>query len=78
MQLIYSQEINFVFVKRKRTQALLGSNLLAILFSDTLYKWKVFGPSYYLYRNPIKAKKNLMFEFLALVDNNLIKTTFYQ
>jgi len=48
-------------VKRKRTQALLGSNLSAILFTDTLYKGKVFGPSFFLYRNPVMAKENLMF-----------------
>jgi hypothetical protein len=32
------QSVIFAIVKRKRTQALLGSNLLAILFTDTLYK----------------------------------------
>jgi len=48
-------------MKRKRTQALLGSNLLAILFTDTLYRGKVFGPSFFLYRNPIMAKENPMF-----------------
>ena len=30
-------------VKRKRTQALLGSNLLAILFTDTLYRGRFSG-----------------------------------
>jgi hypothetical protein len=41
------QEINiklliFVFRKRKRKQALLGSNLSAILFQDTLQERKAF------------------------------------
>jgi len=61
LQYIYLQQINFVFVKRKRTQALLGSNLLAIPFTDTLYRRKVFGPSFFLYRNPNMAKENPMF-----------------
>jgi hypothetical protein len=69
VQYIYLQQINFVFVKRKRTQALLGSNLLAILFTDILYRRKVFGPSFFLYRNPIMAKENPMFD-LAETDNN--------
>jgi len=32
----------FALVERKRTQALLGSNLLAILFTDTLQKGRLF------------------------------------
>jgi hypothetical protein len=54
--------IIFIRVKRKRTQALLGSNLLAILFTDTLYKGR-FLPSFFLYRNPNMADENPMHEF---------------
>jgi len=60
----------FVFVKRKRTQALLGSNLLAILFTDTLYKGRFCLP-FSLYRNPNMAKENPFFEFYPKTIKNL-------
>jgi hypothetical protein len=53
----------FVIVKRKGTQALLGSNLLAILFTDILYRRRFPGLPFYLYRNPNMAEENPMFEF---------------
>jgi hypothetical protein len=55
--------IIFVIVKRKGTQALLGSNLLAILFTDTLYRGRFSDLPSYLYRNPDMAKENPLFEF---------------
>jgi len=56
-QVINFKSFIFDIVKRKRTQALLGSNLLAILFADTLNKGKVAMPSFGLFRNPVIANK---------------------
>jgi len=58
LQIVYPQYIIFAPAKRKRTQALLGSNLSAILFADTLYKERLSGLPFtytviqYGYRKP--------------------------
>jgi len=54
---LHLMRIIFVFVKRKRTKALLGSNLIAILFTDTLQRGRFSGLPFYLAGIPYLLRK---------------------